>query len=258
MTVKQSFNVGATKFLAFGDSITDGEVEYNDGVTSLLVVEKDKAYPTVLRDLLIARYAQQSIIVTNAGFSGEPAGCPALSSFCGANRISDVLDQAQPQVLLLLQGVVDLAGGGLAATNQMIDGLKFMIRDAKRRGVSHVLLGTLLPEKAGSRAYAIDYIVPANDEIRHLAAQENVTLVDVYAGMVGKEATLIGKDGLHPTPEGYQALAAIFFDAIKAKLETVVTSPAGTSRLLRTSGSGGANVEVGPQFLRPSIRVRQR
>lgn len=258
VTVKQSFSTGATRFLAFGDSITAGEVEYNDGVTSLLAVEPDKAYPTVLRNLLTARYAQQSITVTNAGFPGEPAGCPIGTSFCGANRISDLLDQTQPQVLLLLQGVVDLAGGGLGATGQMIDGLKFTIRDAKRRGVQHVFLGTLLPEKPGIRDYALEYIVPANDEIRQLAAQENVTLVDVYAAMVGKEATLIGKDGLHPTPEGYQALAGIFFDAIKAKLETVVTSATGATRALRISGSDRANVEVGPQFLRPSVRVRQR
>jgi lysophospholipase L1-like esterase len=37
--------------------------------------------------------------------------------------------------------------------------------------------------------------------------------------------SLIGEDGLHPTEQGYQKLAEIFFDAIKAKYE----APASTA-----------------------------
>lgn len=258
VTVKQSFSVGATRFLAFGDSITAGEVEYNVSGASVLDVEVSKAYPTLLRSMLTARYPQQSITLHNAGSPGQPASCPVGSSFCGVNDISQQVVSSQAQVLLLMQGVVDLAGGGGAAIDPMIEGLKFMIRDAKRRGVTRVFLGTLLPEKRGSRSYAMDYIVPANDEIRDLASREGVDLVDLYAGMVGKEATLIGNDGLHPTPEGYEVMATLFFEAIKSKLETVVTTSAGSQRVLRVSATDGANVEIGPQLFGPPVRIRQR
>lgn len=258
VTVTQTFEVGATRFLAFGDSITEGEVEYNDGVSSILAIELDKAYPTVLGTLLAQRYPQQDLRVFNAGHRGEPAACGTGATFCGTNRISGVLEDNRPHALLVQQGVVDLSGGlGEAAIPPLLDALKFMIRDARRRGVQHVFVGTLLPQKRGQRDWAIDLIVPANHEIRRLVANEDAYLVDLHAGMVGREATLIGKDGLHPTPEGYQVVAGIFFEAIRTRLETVVTTPEGPQRRLVAS-TAGADVEVGPQFRRPSIRVRQR
>lgn len=256
VTVTQTFEVSATRFLAFGDSITEGEVEYNDGVSSFLAIEPDKAYPTVLGKLMAERYSQQDIRVLNAGFRGEPASCTAGSTFCGANRISRAIEDSRPNVLLLLQGVVDLsAGRGEAAIAPMVDALKYMIRDARRRGVEHVFVGTLLPQKQGQRDWAMEYIEPANYEIRHLVAAEGVHLVDVHAGMLGQEATLIGKDGLHPTPEGYEKLAGIFFDAIRERLETVVTTPEGPQRVLQVLPLS-PHVEVGPQSHRPSVRIR--
>lgn len=259
VSVKQSFATRATKFLAFGDSITAGEITDSTSAFRILEVVPEKAYPTVLRGLLAQRYPQESIIVQNAGSSGQPAACPAGSSYCGVNDISEQVVRNQPQVLLLLQGVVDLGTGDEAVIGPMVDGLKYIVRDAKRRGVEHVFLGTLLPAKSGFRSGAVlDLIIPANHEIRALAAAEGVYLVDVYAGMVGQEATLIGVDGLHPTPEGYKKIAEIFFDAIKARLETVVTTAGGPRRMLRTSATDGANVEIGSQPSRPPVRIRQR
>ena len=255
VSVRQEFTVEASRFLAFGDSITAGAVEYNDSVASILEIERDKAYPTVLRDLLAQRYPRQDISVLNAGYQGEPAGCALGASFCGASRISRVIDESRPHALLLLQGVIDLSEGGLSSVSQMLDGLKFMVRDARRRGVTHIFISTLLPQKPGSRAWAMDAIVPANARIRDLAVSEGVYLVDAYAGMVGQEAIFIGKDGLHPTPEGYQALARIFFEAIRDRLETVVTTPGGVQRTLDVSAAG-PHVEVGPQFRRPPVRLR--
>lgn len=259
VTVTQSFAVSATKFMTVGDSITEGEVQYNVGTTRMRAIETDKAYPTILRGLLTSRYPKQETIVHNVGRQGQPVVCPVGSSFCGMNTITEALAANRPQVVLLLQGVVDLSGdAGAAAIDPMVSGLRYMIREARGRGASHVFLGTLLPQKEGSRDYAIDYIDPANVEIRDLAAREGVYLVDVHAAIRGQEATLIGVDGLHPTPEGYVVIANTFFEAIKSRLETTVTTPAGVSRMLRVSSADGPDVEIGPQFFRPPVRTRDR
>jgi lysophospholipase L1-like esterase len=56
-------------------------------------------------------------------------------------------------------------------------------------------------------------LVPAfNTEIRRLAAQ-NVVVVDLYAAF-GTNRSLMGDDGLHPTPAGYNAMAQQFHAAI--------------------------------------------
>ena len=107
-----------------------------------------------------------------------------------------------------------------AAIPELVSGLRTMIGAARGRTVQ-VFLGTLLPERVGAcRGYAPDVVAPANDQIRALAASENVVLVDLYAAF-GADAptTLIGFDGLHPTAAGYELIAQKFFESIRQKLE---------------------------------------
>jgi lysophospholipase L1-like esterase len=51
-----------------------------------------------------------------------------------------------------------------------------------------------------------------------MAARERVPVVDVYNALKDR-MDLIGIDDLHPTPEGYDVIAATFFEAIRANLE---------------------------------------
>jgi lysophospholipase L1-like esterase len=197
-----------TRFLAFGDSITAGEVSLN---ATALLLDPSQSYPTDLAGLLRARYPSQDITMVNDGISGETA-------VEGNDRISGSIIRNNAQVLLLLQGVNDLQEHHEEGINDLIEALKFDIRDGARRGCT-VFISTLLPQKDGFRAASIDLIEPTNSKIRDLAAREGVVLVDSWQVFHGKEATLIGQDGLHPTPEGYQVLAQAFFDAIQAHLE---------------------------------------
>ncbi len=65
--------------MAFGDSITAGEVTFPGSTAGLtsgkLEVVPSAAYPTVLQRLLRSRYQFQgdSIVVSNQGVSGEKA-----------------------------------------------------------------------------------------------------------------------------------------------------------------------------------------
>ncbi|HET9369900.1 MAG TPA: GDSL-type esterase/lipase family protein [Vicinamibacterales bacterium] len=212
--------IGATAFLAFGDSLTNGEVSLN---AQVLVVDRTVAYPTVLAERLQARYKSQTITVVNAGVSGE-------SAEKGEDRLPDEIDRHHPEVLLLLQGVIDLTQHGEAGIQIVTDALRNDIRNARAQGVEHIFLSTLLPQKPGSNSQAMPFIKEMNDVIEELARRENVHLVDGYGAIAGHEATLVGRDGLHLTPEGYEALAGAFFDAIVVALET---PPSAASRQRR-------------------------
>jgi lysophospholipase L1-like esterase len=213
-------HLALTRFVAFGDSITEGKL--GDGT----LLGSD-SYPANLESMLKARYTTQaqSISVKNEGCSGETA--QAGGTTCppgGVVRLPGVLVADNPQALLLLEGANDLSGGDPAAISPMIDALRTMVRQAKSRGIV-VFLSTLTPVRQngtpprGNGGFLLT--APANDQIRFLATSEGAILVDSYAGFGSSPDPYIGPDGLHPTLAGYQKLAQIFFGAIGTNLEGV-------------------------------------
>jgi lysophospholipase L1-like esterase len=205
VTVTGSPRLAATRLMAFGNSITAGEDAFS-------VVEQ--SYPVVLEALLRERYIRQAhaITVVNKGQGGERAR-EAL------DRLRSELSAVQPEVLLLEEGVNDIAGGNAVRIPPLIEGLTEMVREAKARGV-RVYLGTLLPVRAGGRRTGTSLLVPeVNAQIRALAQREGATLVDLYEGFGGTPDPYIDVDDLHPTVLGYQKMAEIFFDVIRATLE---------------------------------------
>jgi lysophospholipase L1-like esterase len=201
-----------TRFLAFGDSITEGEINDDTGYHPLKI-EPALAYPTKLGEQLRAQYVTQAstLSVINAGVSGE-------SHQEGVARLTGVMASTKPDAVLILEGVNGLVVSQIPA---LIVSLRSDIAIARAGGAKQVFLGTLTPATPGSfrGASYVAAIVAANIEIRALAAAENVVLVDVYAAMVGKESTLLGKDGLHPNAAGYETMARTFREAISAKFE---------------------------------------
>jgi lysophospholipase L1-like esterase len=216
--------ISATRFIAFGDSMSDGVL----GLAPQTLGDAGPAvgYAYKLKALLAARYTAQA-----AAISMTDEGRPGEWVPMGVTRLPGVLTSDQPEVLLLLEGVNDLnSGGGNAAIPGVKAGLTAMVREARRRGLS-VFLATLLPQQPpGQRAQAPASIQPANVEIRAIAASEGAALVDLYAAFDGQTAALIGPDGLHPNERGYQKMAEVFFDAIRGRLEQKTSSlESGTS-----------------------------
>jgi lysophospholipase L1-like esterase len=83
------------------------------------------------------------------------------------------------------------------------------------------MLGTLPPQRAGApKAGAATFLNRFNDALKTMAAKKGAQVVDVNALLT---LTEIGQDGLHPTEAGYQHLAEIWLDAIKAKYEKAAT-----------------------------------
>jgi lysophospholipase L1-like esterase len=212
--------LSATRYVAFGDSITEGKL----GPSSYHGDDRfPDSYSGVLYNLMVQRYPSQTFEVFAAGFGGECTqgiGCPSY----GVSRLPGVLNADAPQVLLLQEGANDLALGGASAIPSLIGGLRTMIQEGRRRGIT-VFLGTLLPQRrGGSRAGDPALIPVANAQIRSLAASEGVILVDLFEALGGSPDPWIDVDGLHATAAGYTRIAETFFAVIRSRLETQPTS----------------------------------
>lgn len=208
-----------TRFLAFGDSLTAGEVSVKEGATlsrsaappaSRQILMPEVSYPTVLQSLLAARYATQaaSIAVINAGKPNETAQL-------GVVRLPQVLAESQPDVLLLMEGVNGLFIAGPDLSAEFVGD---MVRWAKVR--ARVFVASMLPTIPGRRNSQVVFeLEKLNSNLRSMAAAEGAVFVDLYNPMLPEAATLIGIDGLHPTEAGYRRIADIFFASIQANLE---------------------------------------
>lgn len=197
-----------TKFLAFGDSLTYGVV--SDPVTLRLMGTPD-SYPSQLQGLFLQRYPTQTIFVENAGIPGE------VATTDGQFRLTQEIYAKRPEVVLLMEGTNDLNG---YSPNTVARTLDDMTRDSFQRGVI-VFLATLPPARPGRRPLQAVQIPILNELIKGIASKyqaNNVHLVDVYAPLAA-DMSLIGKDDLHPTVQGYQVMAKTWFDAIAAALE---------------------------------------
>lgn len=211
-----------TSFLAFGDSITAGEVTVPvsggtalDGFPSFkLVVVSSASYPTQLQAMLRTRYITQqtTIAVTNAGVPGERATQ-------GVQRFPAVMSQVRPEVVLLLEGYNDLSLLGAAGVSQAAAAIETMSREARGRG-ARVFIASLTPPRSGGRnTLPADQVTTLNTRLRQVAAGEGAVFVDLYQALVGNVTLYIGVDGLHPTEVGYQRMAETFFSAVQANLE---------------------------------------
>src|SRR5262245_32997675 len=240
VSVMRTPQLSATKFLAFGDSITSGKLAVDcpgigatncrantlrpDGVDRLFDLfklaprfgeESPAAYPRALQTLLANRYTMQMFSIPNEGNAGEEVAA-------GRTRLTSSLTANSPQVLLLQEGANDMTAGN-PPIDTIVNNFRLMIRDARGRGVQ-VFLGTLLPQREGAcRAWdycdGVNHTVILNARLRTLAASEGAVLVDLYQGFDGQTSTLLGLDGLHPNEAGYQRMAELFFASITQTLE---------------------------------------
>jgi len=206
----------STRFLAFGDSLTEGEVTSPTAgsTVSPSVVVSRSSYPAVLQDRLRARYTAQAgqVTVTNGGRSGELVAA-------AAPRLGQLLANSQTEVLLLLDGYNDLLDYGAGGVSPAIDAMNVLAQEGRHRG-ARVFIGLLPPPIAGRQRSVPDAVVRAfNDQLRAVAAGEGAVVVDTYTALSADPARYIGVDGHHPNEAGYQRIAEEFLVQIAANLE---------------------------------------
>jgi len=203
--------LSVTRILAFGDSITAGTTSPSLLTQLALDAGLSQSYPFKLQTLVTARYTSQSVAVFNAGIAGRTA-------VEDRSRLGRSLNEAMPDLLLLIEGANDLNQAGL--NNPLVDAalaaMEDMVRDARRRGVQ-VMLGTL-PAQRPPKGNAGAYLARYNDGLKMMAAKKDAILVDVNRLL---PESFVGQDGLHPSEAGYQRMAEIFLDAIRQRFEVI-------------------------------------
>jgi len=121
-----------TRFLAFGDSITAGEVTTPLGasgpssLSTKLVILPTASYPTQLLSMLQARYPAQAsaLAVINMGVPGETV-------LEGEVRFTAAMISSRADAVLLMEGV---AGLPVAGPDQSTDVMQRMVQVAKVHG----------------------------------------------------------------------------------------------------------------------------
>ncbi len=201
-----------TRIMAFGDSLTEGQTILSNDPYDLSAPPAT-AYPTVLRQLLSARYTDQIITVFNRGLPGEQAS-RALSRFIAAYAAD------APDVVVLMEGYNDVAQtkDDVVGIANAIAGVSELAGEARRRG-ARVFICTLAPGKPGRiqiQRSALDFI---NDRLRQVARSEGAVLVDVFNALLPEVNANVSIDGLHLTPLGYRRVAETVAAAIRADLE---------------------------------------
>ncbi len=218
--------ISRTRFLAFGDSFTAGEVTTpvggqlgvvigEWGARTLIrrqVVVPTASYPSQLQTQLRTTYLSQATAITVLN-SGEPSE----RILDGARRFPGVFDANRPEVVLLQEGANGLP---LVGPDISTGVMRTMVQAAKNGG-ARVFVGSMIPQVAGRpRATTpVSETLAYNNTLQIMSTQENVTYVDLYSPMLADAPTLIGSDGLHPTEAGYRRIADLFFSAIRAQLE---------------------------------------
>jgi len=156
--------------VAFGDSLT-----YGTGA------KDHETYPVQLEKLT-------GLHVINAGVPGE-------LSEQGRTRLPSVLDEYEPELLILCHGGNDM----LRKKNKksLSENLTAMIREAKQRGIQVIMLG--VPEPAL-------FLLESAPLYEDIARQENIPFDKITLPEIESDNAL-KSDTIHPNAAGYRILA---------------------------------------------------
>jgi lysophospholipase L1-like esterase len=191
-------------FLAFGDSITNGQPGVGDG----------QGYTGMLERQLASHFGKARVIND---------GVDSSNSERGDARILDSLAGGHPAFVLILYGTNDWADSRCSETPCFtIERLQSMIRKVKGRG-AFPFVATLLMTNVGNDFRASpqrnSWIENQNANIRKLAADEGVVLVDLHAAFEKSPYAYaeLFADYIHPSAIGYKVMAETWFEAITRK-----------------------------------------
>lgn len=212
--------ISKTRFLAFGDSITEGQCGLND--------QECTAYSARVKQLLEQRYTRQTFEVINAGLGGETAS-DDIASPAGTDRLPQRLAAQNFEVLFLMEGTNDLYNRSDASgVDSAARALDKMVLAAQAAG-KEVFLATIAPMRypnpgPGKILDAPGPLVPVlNERIKAIASSRGAVLVDVYAALIGNIAGNISNDNLHPSDQGLQVIAETFYAAVRARFDITPT-----------------------------------
>jgi lysophospholipase L1-like esterase len=185
-------------YLAFGDSITDGEGS-SDG----------QGYADKLLNLLGPYFGRADV---------HKWGRSADTSLESAQATGTPLRAVHPAYTLILFGTNDWHDSrckDMTPECFTIDALDSIVQDVKAFE-SLPVLGTLPPVNPDlAPASRNEWVEATNEEIRALAQREQVLLADVQGAFTAQPSlSALFADDVHPNDAGFDVLAQAWFDAI--------------------------------------------
>ena len=199
VTVRASRSLAKTRFVAFGDSITEGKVS----LAPVISLTESETYPFQVEQALRSRYPASDITVINEGYGGEDPRQGVL-------RLPGVLQAHNPEVVLLHEGTNALTSE--ARVSLWATHLRTMVSTARDRNVDVIIANILpvFPPHVTSRPLKPELVIQLNRRIDSIAQEFDVApVVDLYSEFFANRQ-LIGMDGLHPTRDGYTRMAEMF------------------------------------------------
>lgn len=188
-------------YLAFGDSITDGEGASDEA-----------GYRDRLQGYLRQHFGAATVL--NDGVPGTTTGH-------GVRRIRTSLPASRPAWTLIIYGTNDWnldECNSTITTCPVADNLARIVEHVKN-AQSLPVLATIPPANTGydDRAPADRNVrvQQMNDQIRPVARAQGAVLVDLYAAFIAAgDLSRLFVDHVHPNDTGYELIARAFFDAL--------------------------------------------
>jgi lysophospholipase L1-like esterase len=189
------------RYLAFGDSITEGDETLGDFT-----------YRFPLREFLEGFFGIAEILNSGAGGTTSREGVP---------RLRGELIRHKPGIVLVVYGTNDWNDCALPETCFTVDSLRSMIQETRNQGALPYV-ATVLPSNTGFDARAPasrnDWIAELNELIRAMVAAEGAVLMDVHRAFLDAapdgDFSGLFEDHVHPSPEGYDLMARAMYAAI--------------------------------------------
>ena len=237
----------ALTVLPLGDSITYGVDEQDYTVQNTL--------SDGFRAPLWSDFVDNNMLINMVGDQNDGpttlldtanAGYPGLTASEIAARLPALLQNYQPQAILLMTGTND-ANEGVAPATIANDILGMLNTVHSMSPSTHVYVSTLIPLNNGNP----NVIAPANTAIENMVQTAiadglNVSLINNSNFPVSD----LGTDGVHPDATGYALLAQNFYNAILAQDPSSGGTPGGNAQAISSSvfnlvGGSGNDVLIG-------------
>jgi lysophospholipase L1-like esterase len=172
---------------------------------------------TEMWSLLQPEFFKKEIYV-NRGISGQTTPQMLI-------RFRQDVVHLDPEVVLILAGINDIAGNTGPSTLEMIeDNLRSMCEIAQANGIT-VILCSVLPAADfpwNPEVRPADKVIELNKRLKAYAEKNKIIYLDYFNAMADNRKGLpleLSEDGVHPNKKGYEIMAPLAEDVIKKALE---------------------------------------
>lgn len=171
-----------------------------DSITAGLHLSVERAWPAALQRALFQE--DVPFRLQNAGVSGDTTA--------GGLARTDWVLRSKPDVVVIELGAND--GLRTIALTDTEANLRAIVKRVRAAGARPLLMGMNVPTNLGEYAEDFAALFP------RVAEDLDVPLVPRFLDGVGGVPEMNLPDGLHPTPEGHERLAANVQEALRAEL----------------------------------------